>query len=148
MNTAAAVSFCTAAAIAAGETRPACGRTRVRRMYPFRIQKEQRAQHALCSASVLTTCGGRSGGPCGGRSSPNSAMFSASVQFLVKMTRSLLSPPKNSHKSLRQRRTFSASATDSACPLRPGLPQGPSMLARTARTTASGLRPPVAALSK
>lgn len=78
---------------------------------------------------------------------PKIAMFSASVQFFVKITRSNPQPLKYSSRALRQFCTTAAQARESLCPLLPGFAH--SFTAEvTAEITASGLRPPVAALSK
>ena len=78
----------------------------------------------MCASARLRTC-------AFARTAPKSAMFSASVQFFVKMTRSASAHPKKRASSVRARSTFSACASAAACPLRPGFAQMPSTQART-----------------
>jgi hypothetical protein len=78
---------------------------------------------------------------------PKIAIFNASVQFLVNITRSGEAPPKKSHKALRHAYTLCAQEIESLCPLLPAFAQFFSE-EYTPATTPSGLKPPVAALSK
>ena len=78
---------------------------------------------------------------------PNIARLSASVQFLVKITRSG-DAPKNLATSFLVLNTASAPATDSLCPLLPGF-AFKNLIAFIAESlTVDGLKPPVAELSK
>lgn len=65
----------------------------------------------------------------------------------VKIVRSKPYPPKYSESVFLQSRTTEAQARESLCPLRPGLAHS-FAAEETAEITESGLRPPVAALSK
>ena len=169
VNTAATVFSRTAAAMPSGVGAPPCSGTTLTSAMPARSSAYSGRSTALCSASVVTKCGFARPPPAARRPAPAARAFepaarpssartaacarpkmaalSASVQFLVKTTRSQLSPPKKRQSSLRQRSTFSAAAAAAACPPRPGLAH-PSSAAATAPATAGGLVPPVAALSK
>lgn len=93
----------TAAAIASGRTVPSVRGTTVSEISPARCRANRGRSTELCSIAVVTMCGRARVYRCAyARTAPKSAMFSASVQFFVKTTRSAPAPPKKRLSSPRR----------------------------------------------
>ena len=140
VTTAMRVFGLTSSAMLSGSSLPFVSGATSYPMTPARLSASSGRSTELCSRQVVTAWS-----PC--FSVPRMARSKASVQFLVKTTRSKPYPPKREESSSLHAKTRSAAASESLCPLLPGLAQQ-RMAASTALKTEGALFPPVAAWSR